>query len=166
VPRTLGFTLSPCTHRIGASGPSDSAASDHCVEEVVVTAQRRVEELQKRTNPRRPCHWRICWRRKRAGPFALQYADPSLTSGRLRIRKRSTSCIGRSAVDIELDLGRRSAIAIGPYHFPGFPKRAYFDMRETEVVVLRGSPGNVRREGVRGASGIYSFDRAPDLSGL
>jgi iron complex outermembrane receptor protein len=142
---------------------AESTPSD-ALEEVVVTAQRRVENLQDVPISALVLTGDMLADKGVTNITNLQYAAPGLTLAEygsanvLNIRG-----VGRSAVDIELPSGV-VLYRDGMPTFPGyFQNEPYFDVASIEV--LRGPQGTFVGKSAAGGA-IFIRTAAPDLSGF
>jgi iron complex outermembrane receptor protein len=131
------------------------------LEEITVTAQRRVENLQDVPISAAVLTGDMLAAKGVEGLYALQYAAPSLTvadygsANVLNIRG-----VGRSAVDIELPSGvvlYRDGVPTFPGYFQNEP---YYDIDAIEV--LRGPQGTFVGKSAAGGA-IFIRTAAPDL---
>ena len=134
------------------------------LQEVTVTAQRRVENLQAVPIAATVLTGDMLQDKGVQGITALQYVAPSLTvsdygsANVLNIRG-----IGRSAVDIELPSGvvlYRDGVPTFPGYFQNEP---YYDIASVEV--LRGPQGTFVGKSAAGGA-IFIRTAAPDLTGF
>jgi iron complex outermembrane receptor protein len=164
--RTLacGFLLLPLPLAQALSAGKVVASDDTSLAEVVVTAQRRTENLQNVPIAATVLNGDTLADKGVQGIVSLQYAAPSLTvadygsANVLNIRG-----VGRSAVDIELPSGvvlYRDGVPTFPGYFQNEP---YFDIAEVEV--LRGPQGTFVGKSAAGGA-IFIRTAAPSLAGL
>jgi iron complex outermembrane receptor protein len=142
--------------------PGDSGAQ--AIDEVIVTAQRRVQNLQDVPISALVFTGDMLESKGVEGLYSLQYAAPSLTvAGYGSANVLNIRGIGRSAVDIELPSG----VVIYRDGFPTFPgyfqNERYFDIASIEV--LRGPQGTFVGKSAAGGA-IFIRTAAPDLSGF
>jgi iron complex outermembrane receptor protein len=142
----------------------ETAAKPEAIEEVVVTAQRRVQNLQDVPISALVLSGEMLESKGVEGLYSLQYAAPSLTvAGYGSANVLNIRGIGRSAVDIELPSG----VVIYRDGFPTFPgyfqNERYFDIASIEI--LRGPQGTFVGKSAAGGA-IFIRTAAPDLSGF
>jgi iron complex outermembrane recepter protein len=146
---------------LGGLAMAEESAPSDALEEVVVTAQRRVEDLQLVPISAVVLTGDMLDAKGVDGIYQLQYAVPSLTmadygsANVLNIRG-----IGRSAVDIELPSGvvlYRDGVPTFPGYFQNEP---YFDIGAIEV--LRGPQGTFVGKSAAGGA-IFISTASPEL---
>jgi len=148
----------------GTIGTSQAAETSGGLEEIVVTAQRRVENSQDVPIATTVLTGDMLTDRGVNSIVELQYAAPGFTvadygsANVLNIRG-----IGRSAVDIELPSG----VVLYRDGFPTFPgyfqNEPYYDIASVEI--LRGPQGTFVGKSAAGGA-IFIRTAAPDLSGF
>jgi iron complex outermembrane receptor protein len=163
--RHRGCTLALAVHTVlvASLAPASPAAAQEGLEEIIVTAQRRAENLQDVPIAAAVLTGDMLADKGVNNIVELQYAAPGFTvadygsANVLNIRG-----IGRSAVDIELPSG----VVLYRDGFPTFPgyfqNEPYFDIASIEI--LRGPQGTFAGKSAAGGA-ILIRTASPDLSG-
>lgn len=149
---------------LGVQAFAQQAADEQALEEVTVTAQRRVENLQDVPIAATVLSGDMLANKGVSNIVELQYAAPGFTvadygsANVLNIRG-----IGRSAVDIELPSG----VVLYRDGFPTFPgyfqNEPYYDIASVEI--LRGPQGTFAGKSAAGGA-VLIRTASPDLSGF
>ena len=163
-----GSRLAPAIHSVlftfGSLAGAQQAAAQDGLEEVIVTAQRRVENLQDVAIAASVLSGDMLANKGVNNIVELQYAAPGFTvadygsANVLNIRG-----IGRSAVDIELPSG----VVLYRDGFPTFPgyfqNEPYYDIASIEI--LRGPQGTFAGKSAAGGA-VLIRTASPDLNGV
>ncbi len=149
---------------VTVAAPAVDAADNSTLEEITVTAQRRVENLQDVPIAATVLTGDMLANKGVNNIVELQYAAPGFTvadygsANVLNIRG-----IGRSAVDVELPSG----VVLYRDGFPTFPgyfqNEPYYDIASVEV--LRGPQGTFAGKSAAGGA-VLIRSASPDLSGV
>lgn len=155
------LVVASCPMFAGGLALAQESTDSEALEEVVVTAQRRVQDLQDVPIAATVLTGEMLENKGVQGIYALQYAAPSLTmadygsANVLNIRG-----VGRSAVDIELPSGvvlYRDGVPTFPGYFQNEP---YFDIGSIEV--LKGPQGTFVGKSAAGGA-IFINTASPEL---
>jgi iron complex outermembrane receptor protein len=161
---TLALAVNTVLLAASQAAVAQDVASSGALEEITVTAQRRVENLQDVPIAARVLTGDMLAEKGVNNIVELQYAAPGFTvadygsANVLNIRG-----IGRSAVDIELPSG----VVLYRDGFPTFPgyfqNEPYYDIASIEI--LRGPQGTFAGKSAAGGA-VLIRTASPDLSGV
>ena len=142
-------------------GAQAQGARDAGLEEIIVTAKRRSEDLQTTSISATVLNQDLLENKGVTDLFALQYAAPAVTVTQYGSRTCSTSgVIGRSQVDIDVPSGvviyRDGTPTLAGY----FQSEPYFDMQSVEV--YRGPQGTFVGKNAAGGA-VFISTNDPEL---